>query len=41
MAPSQFIATPQPLLTLALESRQARRLEALERVAPGAKRPWQ
>ncbi len=41
MAPSQFVATPQPILTLALESRQARRLEAIERVAPGARRPWQ
>jgi AraC-like DNA-binding protein len=41
MLPSQFVATPQPLLTLGLEARQARRLEALERIAPGAKRPWE
>lgn len=41
MSPKQFIATPQPILTLALESRQAWRLEALQRLAPGATRPWQ
>lgn len=41
MSPSQFVALPQPLLTLALESRQARRLEAIERLAPGDLRPWQ
>lgn len=41
MTPSQFVARPQPLLTLALESRQARRLEAMARIAPGAARPWQ
>lgn len=41
MSPSQFVATPQPLLTLALESRQARRLEVMERIAPGGLRPWQ
>ena len=41
MSPSQFVITPQPLLTLALESRQARRLEAMERIAPGASRPWE
>lgn len=41
MTPSQFVATPQPILTLALESRQARRLELIERIAPGAARPWQ
>lgn len=41
MSPSQFIARPQPILTLALESRQARRLELIERLAPGAARPWQ
>lgn len=41
MSPSQFVALPQPLLTLALESRQARRLEAIERIAPGDLRPWQ
>lgn len=41
MTPSQFVERPQPLLTLALESRQARRLEALDRIEPGAVRPWQ
>jgi AraC-like DNA-binding protein len=41
MSPRQFIALPQPLLTLNLEMRQARRLEMLERIAPGAKRPWE
>jgi AraC-like DNA-binding protein len=41
MSPRQFAATPQPILTLALESRQARRLECIERLAPGATRPWQ
>jgi AraC-like DNA-binding protein len=41
MSPRQFIASPQPLLTLTLESRQARRLELMERVAPGGIRPWQ
>jgi AraC-like DNA-binding protein len=41
MSPGQFVKTPQPLMTLALESRQARRLEALARIAPGAIRPWE
>jgi AraC-like DNA-binding protein len=41
MSPRQFIETPQPILTLALESRQARRLEALERLTPGQQRPWE
>lgn len=41
MSPSQFVATPQPILTLALESRQARRLELIERITPGEARPWQ
>lgn len=41
MSPRQFVATPQPILTLALESRQARRLEMMERLKPGAPRPWQ
>lgn len=41
MSPRQFVARPLPLLTLALESRQAQRLEAIERLAPGARRPWQ
>lgn len=41
MSPSQFVSRPQPLLTMGLETRQAGRLEAIARVAPGAKRPWQ
>jgi AraC-like DNA-binding protein len=41
MTPRQFVKTPQPLMTLALESRQARRLAVLERLAPGQTRPWQ
>lgn len=41
MSPRQFVARPLPILTLALESRQAQRLEALARLAPGARRPWQ
>ncbi len=41
MSPRQFVATPQPILTLALESRQAHRLEALERLVPGQLRPWE
>lgn len=41
MSPRQFVANPQPIMTLGLESRQARRLEAIERLEPGAARPWQ
>jgi AraC-like DNA-binding protein len=41
MAPRQFVATPQPLMTLALESRQSRRLEILSRIDPGQARPWE
>ena len=41
MSPSQFITKPQPLMTLTLESRQARRLEAMSRLDPGAPRPWE
>jgi AraC-like DNA-binding protein len=41
MAPNQFVASAQPIMTLALESRQARRLEAIDRIAPGEPRPWQ
>lgn len=41
MSPRQFTALPQPLLTLTLEARQARRLEMINRLAPGAKRPWE
>jgi AraC-like DNA-binding protein len=41
MSPRQFVLRPQPLLTLTLESRQARRLEALHRLEPGQPRPWE
>ena len=41
MSPRQFAARPQPILTIALESRQARRLEALHRIEPGQARPWE
>lgn len=41
MPPRQFTSLAQPLLTLTLEARQARRLEMINRLAPGAKRPWQ
>lgn len=41
MSPRQFTVQPQPLLTLTLEVRQARRLEMIKRLAPGAKRPWE
>lgn len=41
MSPRQFVAKPQPLLTLTLESRQSRRLEALHRLEPGQARPWE
>lgn len=41
MTPMQFVRTPQPLMTITLEARQARRLEALDRLEEGEKRPWQ
>ncbi|MDE2562046.1 MAG: AraC family transcriptional regulator [Sphingomonadales bacterium] len=41
MSPSQFVNTPQPLMTTVLENRQARRLEMMERIAPGGIRPWE
>lgn len=41
MTPMQFVRTPQPLMTITLEARQARRLEALNRIEEGEKRPWQ
>ena len=40
MSPKQFVQTPQPLLTSALESRQAWRLFEINRLAPGDARPW-
>ncbi|GAA4046194.1 helix-turn-helix domain-containing protein [Parerythrobacter jejuensis] len=39
-SPQQFMNNRQPLLTLSLEIRQARRLELLNRIAPDAIRPW-
>ncbi len=39
-SPRQFMDNRQPLLTLSLEIRQARRLELLDRIAPDAVRPW-
>lgn len=41
MTPVQFVRTPRPLLAVTLEARQARRLEALDRLDAGARRPWQ
>jgi AraC-like DNA-binding protein len=41
VTPSQFVARPRPILALSLESRQARRLEAIRRLSPGGVRPWQ
>jgi len=41
MSPRQFGSRPQPLLTLTLEARQARRLELIDRIVPGEPRPWQ
>lgn len=40
MTPRQFLTDRQGLLTLSLEIRQARRLELLHRIDPGAIRPW-
>ncbi|WP_128891587.1 helix-turn-helix domain-containing protein [Erythrobacter sp. HKB08] len=40
MTPVQFVRSPQPLMTLTLEARQARRLEELERIAPDDELPW-
>ena len=40
VTPQEFRRRPRPLLTITLEQRQARRLEELERLGPGAKRPW-
>ena len=40
MSPRHFVARPQPLMTLCLETRQSRRLEMLERLAPGQAPPW-
>jgi len=40
LTPRQFRETPQPLMTLALESRQSRRLTVLDRIGPNKARPW-
>jgi AraC-like DNA-binding protein len=40
MSPRQFVERPQPLMTLCLETRQSRRLEVLDRLAPGESPPW-
>jgi AraC-like DNA-binding protein len=40
MSPRQFVARPLPVMTLALELRQCRRLAAIERLSPEAARPW-
>eukprot|EP01037_Dinobryon_pediforme_P006110 gene6110-6185_t len=40
MSPRQFVERPQPLMTLSLETRQARRLEVLDRLTPGQSPPW-
>ena len=39
--PSSFRKTPRPLMTINVETRQARRLEILNRIAPGELRPWE
>ncbi|WFL78801.1 helix-turn-helix domain-containing protein [Altererythrobacter arenosus] len=41
VTPHKFRAEPRPLMTIAMEQRQARRLEELERLEPGERRPWQ
>ncbi|MGV3513076.1 MAG: helix-turn-helix domain-containing protein [Novosphingobium sp.] len=41
MSPRQFVARPQPLMTLGLETRQARRLEEIRRLEPGEVKPWE
>lgn len=41
MSPRQFTVQPLPLLTQTLEARQARRLEMMNRLTPGERRPWE
>ncbi|HQS69473.1 MAG: AraC family transcriptional regulator [Novosphingobium sp. 28-62-57] len=41
MSPRQFVERPQPLMTLGLETRQARRLETIRRLEPGEVKPWE
>lgn len=38
--PAAFRSSPRPLMTINLETRQARRLEELNRLGPGEPRPW-
>ncbi len=40
VTPQKFRAQPRPLLIITLEQRQARRLDELQRRAPGAAYPW-
>ena len=40
VTPKNFRSQPRPIVTIALEQRQARRLEELDRLQPGQKRPW-
>jgi AraC-like DNA-binding protein len=40
LTPRRFLETPLPLLTFALDARQTRRLELLDRLEPGEPRPW-
>lgn len=40
MTPRQFVNTPQLIMTLTLEARQARRLEVLGRHDPAERYPW-
>lgn len=40
MTPSELARGPRPILTLGLESRQARRLEVIGRLAEGEAGPW-
>ena len=40
VTPQKFRSSPKVLLTINLETRAARRLEELDRLGPGDKRPW-
>jgi len=40
VTPKNFRARPRPLVTIAMEQRQARRLEELKRISPSGHRPW-
>ncbi len=41
VTPQRFLAQAKPLLTIALEQRQARKLEELSRPQPASLKPWQ